>query len=142
MCLAGFSSYGQIITEVPIIDLQSSYRGCCVPIVQRPVSSCCAAVVMQKEEKCEEVLDITDPETSGLMASPNPTKGRLSVSVPPNLIGYEIHVFDMTGRFVGVPIPIAGTTEEFTIEGKSGVYLIVVRTEKEVIKERILLDTQ
>jgi hypothetical protein len=136
-----FISFGQSELTVPLIDIQSNYRGCCRPVVQRPPSSCCA-VEIRKEEKSEEVLDITDPEISGLVASPNPTKGNLSVSVPPSLIGYQITVLDMTGRFVGNPIPIKGTTENLTIEGESGVYLIVIRTEKQVIKERILLDTQ
>ena len=134
-------------TPIQLEAVRSSYRGCCSPVVLSPARCTPRSIiyteqVIQGTEESKEVLDITDPEISLLGASPNPTKGRLSVSVAPSLIGYEIQVFDMTGRFVGSPIPITGTSEEFTIEGKSGVYLIVVRTEKEVITERILLDTQ
>lgn len=140
--LTGFSSFGQTEYAIPLIDLDRSVviRGCCSRVVPRP--SGCTSVEIRNEEKSEEVLDITDPEISGLAASPNPTKGHLSVSVPASLIGYEITIIDMTGRFIGNPIPITGTTENLTIEGESGVYLLVIRTENKVIKERILLDTQ
>lgn len=150
ICLMTFSSLAQGTVEVPLIDLQSSYRGCCSPVVLRP-AGCSRGVkstptiyteqVVQRVQRSEEVLDITDPEMSSLTASPNPTKGRLTVSVPSNLIGYEIVIVDMTGRFVGEPIPITGTTEDFTIAGESGAYLLVIQTEKELIKERIILNT-
>lgn len=139
--LASFSGFAQneqpVATELPLIP--RAYYGCCIPEVQHQLSSC--QVVVQKEGEDQDVLDITDPELSGLVASPNPTKGYLSVSIPPSLIGYEIQVIDMTGRFVGSPVLITGTTENLTIDGESGVYLISIRTEKELITERILLDT-
>ena len=88
-------------------------------------------------------LDITDPDIDGdsLVVKPNPTKGHLSISVPANLIGREIRVIDMTGRFVGNPIPITGTTESLTIEGESGMYLLLIETEEKVITQRIQLAT-
>lgn len=102
--------------------------------------NCSGPVKISEKVEQEDALDITDPELSGLMASPNPTKGYLSVSIPPNLIGFEIQVIDMTGRFVGNSVPITGERVDLNIEGESGVYLIYIQTDTEIITERILLD--
>lgn len=125
---------------ISVEEFQKNYRGCTIPISTLSPSSCCATIVRKVEKSEDEALDITDPELSGLMASPNPTKGYLTVSVSPNLIGREIQIIDMTGRFVGGPVPITGTTVNLNIEGESGVYLLSIRTEKSMITERILLD--
>lgn len=125
---------------ISVEEFQKNYRGCTIPISTLSPSSCCAPIVRKVEESEDQALDITDPELAGLTASPNPTKGYLSVSIPPNLIGREIQIIDMTGRFVGGPVPITGTSVNLNIEGESGVYLLSIRTEKTVITERILLD--
>lgn len=141
--LTSFSSFCQIEQTVPvrsISSIQSSYRGCCTPVYKYAPARCTPLPVV-KIEKSEDVLEITDPELDGLGASPNPTRGFLTISVPASLIGYELQVIDMTGRFVGNAVPITGGIEHLTIEGESGVYLISIRTETEIITKRILLQT-
>lgn len=93
------------------------------------------------ENLAEEILDITDPELSGLTASPNPTRGMISVLVPANLIGWTIQIHDMKGRSVGQPIPILNTSQEVTIEGESGLYLLTIVTDIGILTERIVLET-
>lgn len=137
--LTSFSSFGQVEPTVELISIQNSYLGCCVPVTRYYQSSGCSPQVIRKIEKSQESLDITDPELDGFGASPNPTKGFLTIAVPPSLIGLELQVMDMTGRFVGSPVPITGTIEHLTIEGESGIYLISVRTDTEIITKRILL---
>ena len=131
------------ITPLPQVisaeEFRNNYRGCTVPSYAISPSSCCATVI-RKVEKSEEALDITDPELAGMSAAPNPSKGYLSVSVPAKLIGYEIQIIDMSGRIVGNPVPITATTVNLNIEGGAGVYLIIIRTEDDIITERILLD--
>ena len=146
--LTSFSSFGQIQQlaeksvepEIPVLLIpRNSYRGCCVPIEQYYQSTGCSPKVIRKVEETQESLDITDPELAGFGASPNPTKGHLTISVPPSLFGYELQVMDMTGRFVGNAVPITGAIEHLNIEGESGIYLISIRTETNLITKRILL---
>lgn len=137
--LTSFSSFSQTISEAPLIDIRSSYHGCCFPAVQVAPSSCCATII-RKEDQSEASLKITDPELDGPTVSPNPTKGELTITVPPALVGHEIRIIDMTGRIVGNPVPIRGAVENIFLEGKPGIYLLTIRTEKQVITERILLD--
>lgn len=118
-----FSSFGQ--TEV-------------IQPLEKPETA--ANLEVNSEELEGTILDITDPELNGLMASPNPTKGYLSVSIPPNLVGHEIRIMDMTGRFIGKSLPITSENVELMIDGDPGIYFISIQTEKEIITERILLD--
>lgn len=136
-----FISLGQ--TEIESVELSN-----CIMRIQSTTPTVIQStgdkdVTIVQSQQNTGVLDITDPDIDGdgLVAKPNPTKGHLSVSVPANLIGREIVVIDMTGRFVGNPIPIQGTTESFTIDGESGMYLLVIETEDKVITERIQLAT-
>ena len=132
------SSFGQSETiSTCERDFLVSPRSCCSNYM--PVPSSVEADIL-KETSEESLLDITDPELSGLMAQPNPTKGMISVIVPSNMIGLNIQVHDMMGRVVGNPILIESTSQELTIEGENGVYLITIVTEKEILTERILLD--
>ena len=131
------SSFGQTET-ISSKDIKQIPSFSCVSDRVPTVSSVDIDVI--KEETEESLLDITDPELSGLMAQPNPTKGMISVIVPSNMIGLNIQVHDMMGRVVGNPMLIESTTQELTIEGENGVYLITIVTEKEILTERILLD--
>lgn len=100
--------------------------------------SCCQS--NQQLEKKTKDGDITDPELSGITTYPNPTRGDIALKLPEDLIGHDILVMDMSGRLVGEPTPITGQTETITIEGETGVYLIVVRTEAHVFTSRVLLE--
>lgn len=129
---------GAVTYQIPTINRDFVVRGCCPSV--RIAPSSCSAMDIHKVEKEETVLDITDPELSGLTASPNPTKGMINVEVPANLIGFEIQIMDMTGRFVGSPITITDPSVQLNLEGEAGIYLITIRTEKAIITERIFLD--
>lgn len=135
------SSFGQTQTSGDQEIFQVlSYRGCCSNYVILAPSA--EDLDMNKDKSGEILLDITDPElSSNLSASPNPTRGMISVVVPANMIGMTIQVCDMTGRIVGEPIPIQTTTQQLTIEGESGMYLIMIQTDKEILTERVLLET-
>ena len=137
-----FLSFGQ--TDLGTIDYQHlTVRGCTprVSYIQATQKVDNIGIVSESEQQNSGSLDITDPEMANLSARPNPSKGPISIEVPASLIGFEIHVYDMSGRRVGNPVPITATTENMTLEGESGIYLIVIRTEKHVYTERILLDT-
>ncbi|MFK7784097.1 MAG: T9SS type A sorting domain-containing protein [Crocinitomicaceae bacterium] len=142
LLVGGFTSFGQ--TEVQLTEVSNSdvrAEGV-LPTVIQSVGIFDRQSIIDQSEQLSGSLDITDPEMGdGLVVSPNPTKGNLSVSVPADLIGREIRIIDMTGRFVGNPIPIVGTTEKLTITGESGMYLLVIQAEERVITERIQLDT-
>ena len=137
---SGFFSFGQTklaVTQIPIID---SYRGCSPPINYIKPN----VIEVDKEIQFDEnadLLDITDPNEEELLVRPNPSKGHISVAVPSSWIGFEIQVYDMAGRRIGNPVPITATVENFTLEGESGIYLVVIRTETNVFTKRILLDT-
>lgn len=138
--LCGTSVFGQVEQAATPIDISKHYYGCTKP-VSKSAPTFYTEQVVQRVPRSEEALDITDPVLSGLVASPNPTKGHLNVSVPPSFIGYEIFIIDMRGRFVGSPIPITGTTANVNIEGESGVYILSIKTEEKVFTERIMLNT-
>lgn len=123
------------------LEPDHSYRGCTVPVRMDPALIYTPQVI-QHVETSKDVLDITDPEMSTISAAPNPTRGAISVTVSPALIGHEIQVIDMTGRVVGAPVQITGVTENIMLEGKSGVYLISIKTDRQVITERILLNKE
>ena len=137
-----FAAFGQtedVVTyQIPTINRDYVVRGCCSPARINPSS--CTAMDTNKLEKTDPILDITDPELSGLTASPNPTKGIINVVVPANFIGFEIQIIDMTGRFVGAPIPITDPSVQLNLECEAGIYLITIRTVKAIITERIFLD--
>ena len=120
-------------------DFLISPRSCCSNYM--PVPSSMDADLL-KETSDESLLDITDPElsSSGLTPSPNPTKGMISVVIPANKIGLTIRVLDMAGRMVGEPILIQSTTQELTIEGENGMYLIVVESDQELLTARVVLE--
>ena len=127
-------------TEIELLQSENSHsRGSTTPTVIQSTSEFDKDITINESSQ-EGSLDITDPEIDGLVVSPNPTKGHLSVSVPADYIGLEIRVVDMTGRFVGNSIPIVRTTESFSIEGESGMYLLMIRTRERVITERIQLN--
>jgi Secretion system C-terminal sorting domain len=135
------SSFGQTETiSTCEREILISPRSCCSNYRIVPSG---AEIDILQDNSSESLLDITDPElsSSGLTPSPNPTKGMISVVIPANKIGLTIRVLDMAGRMVGEPILIQSTTQELTIEGESGIYLIVVESEKEILTARVVLET-
>lgn len=147
LTLTSFLGFSQEETTVNIEHVRSAYRGCTVPVDHLRPTSCSAPIRMiespsnfEETENSSELLDITDPEMIDFAAAPNPSKGFLMVTVPPVLIGREITVYDMTGRQVGFPVQITGVSQPISIEGETGVYLISIQTEKQVLTKRILHD--
>jgi len=137
---SGFISIGQ--TDLEVTQLPNrAIQGCTyIPTVIQSTGGFDKEVTISQSEQNLGSLDITDPEIDGLVAKPNPTKGPISIKVPPTMIGQQIQVYDMTGRLVANPTPITMTSVDLTIEGEPGIYLIMIKTEKNVITERILLE--
>ncbi len=138
-------SQTQISSDLPLI--RDGYRGCMVPVTLVQPTSCSGPIRMienpeevQNLEANDDLLDITDPEMVDFGAAPNPTKGQVIVSVSPVLLNHEITVYDMTGRQVGFPVSISSVSQPISIEGETGMYIIAIHTEEQVLTKRILLE--
>lgn len=87
-----------------------------------------------------EGVGIVNPSADDIKIYPNPTEGILTIEIPPSLSASAIMVTDVSGRIIATRVS-AKNKEEFDMGTyPRGMYFILVETEKEKYRKKLLLN--